>query len=96
MQRTLARIDAAICGAKRWIGADLRLVVLPEYILTGPPWGETIAEFSQRNQNVYEVHQTAIANDLEVSARLSKGQLLKIGVREPYRPVLDSGNGGGL
>ena len=58
--------------------------------------GETIAEFSQRNRNVYEVHQTAIANDLEVSARLSKGQLLKIGVREPYRPVLDSDGGGSL
>lgn len=58
--------------------------------------GETIAEFSQRNRNVYEVHQTAIANDLEVSARLTQGQLLKIGVREPYRPVLDAGDGGGL
>lgn len=48
MQRTLARIDAAIGGAKRWIGADLRLVVLPEYILTGPPWGETIAEWADK------------------------------------------------
>ncbi len=46
--------------------------------------GETIAEFSARTRNVYDVHRTAIANDLEVGARLAAGQLLKIGVRGPY------------
>ncbi len=57
--------------------------------------GETIAEFSARTKNVYDVHRTAIANDLEVSARLTQGQLLKIGVREPYRPALDAADTGG-
>lgn len=46
MAASLVRIEQAIAGAKRWIGADLKLVVLPEYILSGPPWGETIPEWT--------------------------------------------------
>lgn len=45
MVRSIARIDRAVSGAKRWLGADLKLVVLPEYVLTGPPWGEPIGEW---------------------------------------------------
>ncbi len=58
--------------------------------------GETIAEFSARTLNVYDVHRTAIANDLEVGARLAQGQLLKIGVSGPYRAALDGAAWGGL
>ena len=46
MHASLARIDVAIGGARRWIGPELKLVVLPEYILSGPPWGETIPEWA--------------------------------------------------
>ena len=46
--------------------------------------GETVAAFSKRTGNVYEVHPTAIANGLSVDAALTEGQLLKIGVREKY------------
>jgi predicted Zn-dependent protease len=53
--------------------------------------GETLAELSARTANTYDVHRTAIANDLEVTSRLSEGQLVKIGVREPYQ----SGEQGG-
>lgn len=48
MQRSLQRIDTAIGGARRWVGADLKLVVLPEYVLTGPPWGETIPQWADK------------------------------------------------
>jgi predicted amidohydrolase len=48
MAASLTRIEQAIAGAKRWIGADLKLVVLPEYILSGPPWGETIPEWTAK------------------------------------------------
>jgi predicted amidohydrolase len=48
MAASLVRIEQAIAGAKRWIGADLKLVVLPEYILSGPPWGETIPEWTAK------------------------------------------------
>lgn len=34
------RIGAQILNAKRFLGADLRLVVLPEYAVSGFPWGE--------------------------------------------------------
>jgi predicted Zn-dependent protease len=46
--------------------------------------GETIPELSARTKNVYDVHPTAIANGISVDARLTEGQLLKIGVRGPY------------
>ena len=46
MMASIERISHAVQGAKRWIGADLKLVVLPEYILSGPPWGETIPEWA--------------------------------------------------
>jgi predicted Zn-dependent protease len=52
--------------------------------------GESIAEFSARTHNVYDVHRTAIANDLEVSQRLKAGELLKIGVRGPYVSAVDA------
>ena len=48
MAASLARIDTAIAGAKRWVGDDLKLVVLPEYILTGPPWGEPIPAWADK------------------------------------------------
>src|SRR5262249_57163555 len=51
--------------------------------------GETIAELSARTGNTYEVHPTAIANGLSVDARLTEGELVKIGVRVPYTPETD-------
>ncbi len=48
MQRSIARIEEQIRGTKRWIGRDLKLVVLPEYVLSGPPWGEGIAEWADK------------------------------------------------
>jgi predicted amidohydrolase len=48
MMASIGRIDRAIGGAKRWIGTELKLVVLPEYVLTGPPWGESIEAWSMK------------------------------------------------
>jgi predicted amidohydrolase len=48
VKRSLARIDVEMAGAKRWIGADLKLIVLPEYVLTGPPWGEPIPVWADK------------------------------------------------
>ena len=49
--------------------------------------GETIPAFSARTRNVYGVHPTAIANGISVDAVLTEGQLMKIGVTEPYLPA---------
>ncbi len=48
MRRTMARIDEQVGATKRWIGRDLKLAVLPEYVLTGPPWGEAIDEWADK------------------------------------------------
>ncbi len=45
MESSLARLKKAILGSKAFIGADLKLVVLPEYFLTGYPMRETPEEW---------------------------------------------------
>jgi predicted amidohydrolase len=42
MRATIARVDAQIGAAKGFVGSDVRLVVLPEYFLTGFPMGDTL------------------------------------------------------
>jgi len=44
----IARIGAQISGAKRFLGNDLKLVVLPEYSVTGFPWGEDATLWHQK------------------------------------------------
>ncbi len=46
--------------------------------------GESLAEFSSRTGNDWDAQRIAIANGLFASARLTKGQLLKIAVVEDY------------
>ena len=48
MQATLRRVDDMLDGTRRWVGPDLRLVVLPEYFMTGFPWGESIAAWADK------------------------------------------------
>ncbi|MEO6019336.1 MAG: nitrilase-related carbon-nitrogen hydrolase [Knoellia sp.] len=42
MMDSIDHIATAARGAKGWVGPDCRLVVLPEYVLTGFPMGDTI------------------------------------------------------
>jgi predicted amidohydrolase len=42
MLQTIERLSKQIRASKAFIGGDLRLVVLPEYFLTGFPVGESI------------------------------------------------------
>jgi predicted Zn-dependent protease len=46
--------------------------------------GETLEALSQRTGNAASLQVIAVANDLFVSSRLREGQLVKIGVSEPY------------
>lgn len=43
MQQTISRLEQQIAAASAFIGSDCRLVVLPEYFLTGFPMGESLA-----------------------------------------------------
>ncbi len=45
MQKTLTSVLAQTSGSKKFIGPDLKLVVLPEYFLTSFPFGESIEEW---------------------------------------------------
>ncbi|MEU6713603.1 nitrilase-related carbon-nitrogen hydrolase [Nonomuraea sp. NPDC046802] len=48
MRAAIARIGAQVGGSKAWLGRDLRLVVLPEYALTGFPMRESFAEWREK------------------------------------------------
>ncbi len=43
MMQNVERVERGIRGSKQFLGPDLKLVVLPEYLLTSYPLGETIA-----------------------------------------------------
>ena len=48
MLATIERVGFHLAGAKALIGQDIRLVVLPEYFLTGYPLGETIPGWAEK------------------------------------------------
>lgn len=48
MQQAIARISSQIAASIAFIGADCRLVVLPEYFLTGFPLGEPLAVWADK------------------------------------------------
>ncbi|MEO0998082.1 MAG: nitrilase-related carbon-nitrogen hydrolase, partial [Pseudomonadota bacterium] len=48
MAAALEHTAYLIDGAMRFIGPDTRLIVLPEYSLTGFPFGESIAEWREK------------------------------------------------
>ncbi len=48
MQESLETVLAQISASKRFIGPDLKLVVLPEYFLTSFPFGESIPQWKDK------------------------------------------------
>jgi len=48
MHASISRISLEIAASKAFIGSDVRLVVLPEYCLTGFPMGESIAVWREK------------------------------------------------
>jgi deaminated glutathione amidase len=46
--QNIERVGKQIDASKKFIGPDLKLVVLPEYFTTGFPMGETIEEWQQK------------------------------------------------
>ncbi|MEV0378910.1 nitrilase-related carbon-nitrogen hydrolase [Nonomuraea sp. NPDC050643] len=48
IRAAIGRIGEQVRGSKAWLGPGLRLVVLPEYVLTGFPLGESLAEWRDK------------------------------------------------
>ena len=48
MDSTLERLKVEIFAAKKFVGSDVRLVVLPEYFLTAYPMGDTIKGWADK------------------------------------------------
>jgi len=61
-------------------------VVIPLFRMAEANEGETLKSLSKRSGNSLSLELTAAINDLSPDQKLSKGQLIKIGKKEPYRP----------
>ena len=48
MQQTIERLASQITASLAFIGPDCRLVLLPEYLLTGFPMGESLEEWGEK------------------------------------------------
>jgi predicted amidohydrolase len=46
--KTIGRLGQQISASLAWLGSDTRLVVLPEYFLTGFPMGEDVGEWAAK------------------------------------------------
>lgn len=74
MMENVARVRRAVAGSKGFIrqynGVDARLVVLPEYVLTGFPMGETVPEWREKAALAHDGPEYrelgAIARDLDL------------------------------
>ncbi len=76
MMNTIDRVSKQVKASKAFIGTDLKLVVLPEYFLTGFPMGETIEQWRNKGcvdmeGDVYEaIKQIAIDTQVYLSGNL--------------------------
>lgn len=48
MAATLDHVETRVAGTRKWLGPNLKLVVLPEYLLTSFPEGEPIAQWADK------------------------------------------------
>jgi len=76
--RSVARSFRALTEEEKGSFHILRLRVVPAMR------GETIASLGQRVGNALDAPTTAVVNDVFIDTRLRQGQLIKIGVPEPY------------
>lgn len=76
MLQSLQHTGKQIKASKAFIGQDLKLVVLPEYFLTGFPMGESIAEWQEKGcvdvegEVVDEIKKIAVDNNTFLSGNL--------------------------
>lgn len=76
IRTAIAKINAQIKASKGFIGQDLKLVVLPEYFLTGFPLGESITEWQEKacvemNGEEYDLlNKVAADNNIYLSGNL--------------------------
>jgi predicted amidohydrolase len=76
MLKTIAKISQQVKASKTFIGADLKLVVLPEYFLTGYPMGETIEEWRDKaciemDGSIYNaLKEVAVTNKIFLSGNV--------------------------
>lgn len=77
----------AVVRSFRPLAAGLRESIREDRlrIATAGP-GESLAALSRRTGNQWDIHTTAVMNDIFASEPLAEGQLVKIAVSVPYHP----------
>jgi predicted amidohydrolase len=86
MAATLAKIEATVPPLKAMLGEDIRLLVLPEYFLTGFPMGATIAQWADKaSLEIDGPEYTQLAQIAEANALFLAGNVYE---RDPHFPGL--------
>jgi len=80
ISRAIARTFRPLTADERASISELRLR------LVSAREGETLEEVSNRSGNAWDLHRTASVNGVLVGTKLAEGQIVKIAVREVWRP----------
>ena len=83
--REVALSFQPLTAAERASFTETRLRVVPART------GETLERLSARTRNVWDAQTTAVMNGRTPARPLAEGQLVKIGVPQPYRPPAAGG-----
>lgn len=70
MMATIGRLGKQIRASKLFVGRDVKLVVLPEYVLTGFPWGNTIPDWIQKAALTFEGPEYQALGEIAVKNKI--------------------------
>ena len=83
--RSVVRSFRPILASERDEITDLRLALIPARE------GETLRELSARTGNEWDLNFTGVVNSIQTSAKLTRGQLVKVAVRRPLAGGVSDG-----
>ena len=84
--RSVVRSFRSILASERDEITDLRLALIPARE------GETLRELSARTGNEWDLNSTGVVNSIQTSAKLTRGQLVKVAVRRPLAGGVSDGD----
>ena len=91
-QKYFGRARAMARSFRPLSDAERRSIEVERLRIAVAQGGETLGELLARTGSSWDVQRAAIANDVETTARLERGSLLKIAAREPYTASSPAGS----
>ena len=70
MMKAIERLGDQVRASRLFVGRDVKLVVLPEYILTGFPWGNSIPDWLQKAALHYDGPEYKALGEIAVKNKI--------------------------